>query len=119
VLVILYADNDDRAWREAGFALASSRFPEARIIIRNPHPYRSIEREAADAIVVQSQWSQIIADYVAAGVEVVTDYEVTGVEVVLDDAESIVLRDVETFHVEQPKRKRGRPRREEAECPSP
>lgn len=74
MVVVVFATNEERSFRDFGRAVAAERWPQLRCKVENPAPYVSRDRTEAAAIVVHPRWTQIIDDYRAAGADVyVTD----------------------------------------------
>lgn len=66
-MVIVYAPNDDWAFRDEGRRLAAEMFAGRRCRVVNPDAYLSSQRERAAAVIVPRRFPKIIADYSADG----------------------------------------------------
>ena len=66
-MVIVYAPNDDWAFRDEGRRLAAEMFAGRRCRVVNPDAYVSGQRARADAVIVPRRFGRIVADYAADG----------------------------------------------------
>ncbi|MGH9339529.1 MAG: E3 binding domain-containing protein [Acidobacteriota bacterium] len=61
--VIIYAPNEDREYLEEAHIYAAEKFPEAKLLVRNPDFYDSHQHEKADDIVIHSRYRYVIKCY--------------------------------------------------------